>query len=130
MEWVLLVGRILFGGYFVMGGAMHFMKMKDMVAMTRQQGVPMPGLAVMGTGIVIMLAGLGVVFGVYQPLSLLVLAAFVLIITPVMHSFWKDTDPMMKMVNMQMFMKNMALLGAALALFVFSASWPLTLGLF
>lgn len=129
MEWILLAGRILFGGYFVMGGAMHFMKMKDMVAMTRQQGVPMPELAVMGTGIVTMLAGLGVVLGVYQSLSLLVLAAFVLIITPIMHAFWKDTDPMMKMVNMQMFMKNTALLGAALALYVFSSGWPLTLGL-
>jgi len=127
MDILLLIGRILFGGFFVMGGAMHFMKMKDMVEMTKHNGVPAPGLAVWGTGLVIMLAGLGVIFGVYQSLSLLVIAAFVVIITPVMHAFWKDTDPMMKMANMQMFMKNMALLGAALALFVFSSNWPLSL---
>lgn len=129
MEWVLLTGRILYGGFFVMGGMMHFMKMKGMTEMTRMRGVPMPELAVMGTGVVIMLAGLGVIFGVYQSLSLLALAAFVAVITPIMHAFWKDTDPMMKMVNMQMFMKNMALLGAALALYVFSFDWPLSLGL-
>lgn len=127
MEIVLLIGRVLFGGFFVMGGAMHFMKMKDMVAMTHAKGVPAPGFAVAATGIIIMLAGLGIIFGFYQSLSLLVVAAFVLVITPVMHAFWSDTDPMMKMVNMQMFMKNMALLGAALALFVFSANWPLSL---
>lgn len=127
MEWVLLLGRILFGGFFVMGGAMHFMKMKGMAEMTKQRGVPMPEFAVIGTGMLIMLAGLGVIFGVYQSVALLVLAAFLVVITPIMHPYWKDTDPMMKMVNMQMFLKNMALLGAALALYVFSSDWPLTL---
>lgn len=127
MELLLLVGRILFGGFFVIGGAMHFMKMKDMAAMTKMRGVPMPELAVAGSGIVIMLAGLGVVFGVYQSLALLVLAAFLLIITPLMHAFWSDADPMMKMINMQMFLKNIALLGASLALYVFSSNWPLSL---
>lgn len=118
MDVALLVGRILFGGFFVMGGVMHFMKMKDMTEMTRMRGVPMPGLAVIGTGIVVLLAGLGVVFGVYQSVSLLAIAAFLVVITPIMHPFWSDTDPMMKMVNMQMFLKNMALLGASLALYV------------
>ena len=37
------------------------------------------------------------------------------------------SDPNMKMMEMQMFLKNMALLGAALALYVFSSGWPLTL---
>ncbi len=129
MEWVLLIGRILFGGYFVMGGAMHFMNLASMTEYTRMKGVPAPKMATLVSGMVAMLAGLGIVLGIYQGISLLVVAAFVLVVTPVMHAFWKATDPNMKMMEMQMFLKNMALLGAALALFVFSAGWPLALSL-
>lgn len=129
MEWILLIGRILFGGFFVMGGAMHFMKLKDMTEYARMKGAPMPQMSTIGTGVLIMLAGLGVVFGVYQSIALLAIAAFLVVITPIMHAYWKVTDPNMKMMEMQMFLKNMALLGATLALYVFSSGWPLTLGL-
>ena len=111
-----LVGHVLFGGFFVIGGMMHFMKLRGMTEATRAKGVPLPELAVMGTGVVIMLAGLGVIFDIRRTLAYLVLAAFLVVITPIMHAFWKETDPNMKMVSMQMFLKNMALLGAALAL--------------
>ena len=129
MEWILLVGRILFGGFFVMGGAMHFMKLHDMTEYARMKGAPMPKMSTIATGMVIMLAGLGVVFGVYQSISLLAIAAFLVVITPIMHAFWKVNDPNMKMMEMQMFLKNMALLGAALALYVFSSGWPLALNI-
>jgi len=106
---------------------MHFMKLKDMAEYARMKGAPMPKLSVIGSGMVSMLAGLGVVFGVYQSISLLAIAAFLVVITPIMHAFWKVTDPNMKMMEMQMFLKNMALMGAALALYVFSSGWPLSL---
>lgn len=112
-----LVGRILYGGFFVVGGMMHFMKLKEMTAYTQMKGAPSPQLAVIGTGILIVLAGLGVIFNVYTSLSLLLIAAFLIVITPIMHGFWKVADPNMKMMDMQMFLKNMALLGAALVLY-------------
>lgn len=127
MDILLLVGRILFGGFFVMGGAMHFMKLRDMTEYTRMKGVPMPKLSTIVSGMISMLAGLGIVVGIYQSWSLLAIAAFLVVITPIMHAYWKVTDPNMKMVEMQMFLKNMALLGATLALYVFSSNWPLSL---
>lgn len=129
MEWILLLGRILYGGFFVMGGAMHFMKLKDMTEYARMKGAPMPQMSTIITGMVIMLSGLGIVFGVYQSIALLAIAAFLVVITPIMHAFWKVSDPNMKMMEMQMFLKNMALLGAALALYVFSSGWPLTVSI-
>lgn len=127
MEWILLLGRVLYGGFFVMGGAMHFMKLKNMTEYARMKGAPMPQMSTIITGMVIMLSGLGIVFGVYQSVALLAIAAFLVVITPIMHAFWKVNDPNMKMMEMQMFLKNMALLGAALALFAFSSGWPLSL---
>lgn len=129
MDIILLVGRVLFGGFFVMGGAMHFMKLPMMTEYAQMKGAPMPKLSTILSGMVIMFAGLGVVFGVYQSLSLLALAVFLAVITPIMHAFWTVSDPNMKMLEMQMFLKNMALLGAALALYVSSSGWPLTLAL-
>ncbi|MCI0557213.1 MAG: hypothetical protein MN733_01870, partial [Nitrososphaera sp.] len=36
---------------YVMGGAMHFMKMKDMTEYARMKGAPMPQMSTVGTGI-------------------------------------------------------------------------------
>ncbi|PIR82365.1 DoxX family protein [Candidatus Kaiserbacteria bacterium CG10_big_fil_rev_8_21_14_0_10_59_10] len=129
MEWILLIGRILFGGFFLMGGAMHFMNLSMMTEYARMKGAPSPKLSVALSGLVIMLAGLGVILGVFPDLSLLVLAAFLIVITPIMHAFWKMDDPTIKMLEMQHFLKNMALLGAALALYTLSSGWPLSLSL-
>lgn len=120
MGLLLLVGNILFGGFFVIGGAMHFMKLSKMTEYARSKGAPAPKLSVMATGMAIMLAGLGVALGVYQLLSLIVIAGFLVVITPIMHAFWKIPEPNMRMLEMQMFLKNMALLGAALILYALS----------
>lgn len=118
MEILLLVGRILFGGFFALGGAIHFMKLHDMSAYAQSKGAPAPKLSVIVTGLVVMLAGLGVVFGIYLSISLLAIMAFLIVITPVMHDFWKISDSNMRMLEMQMFMKNLALLGAALVIYI------------
>jgi hypothetical protein len=44
-----------------------------------------------------------------------------------MHTFWSDTDPMMKMNNQLNFEKNLALAAAALMLLSVGHPWPLTL---
>ena len=38
-----------------------------------------------------------------------------------MHAFWNVTDPMMMQMQMAIFMKNMAMLGAALLITYFGA---------
>jgi putative oxidoreductase len=42
---------------------------------------------------------------------------FLVGITPIMHSFWKETDEQMKAIQMAIFQKNVALIGAALLVF-------------
>lgn len=120
MQLTLQIGLVLFGGYFVLGGAMHFMNLSMMTEYAGSKGVPAPKLAAAGTGILLMVAGLGIVFGIYRPLSLLAIAAFLVVITPIMHNFWKTADANARMVDMQMFLKNAALLGASLALYAVS----------
>ncbi len=120
MNTLLLVGRIIFGGYFLMMGMMHFKNYKMMVGYTLSKGVPLPSLAVIVTGIMLSLGGLGIVFGQYIQVSLGIIAIFLLVITPSMHAFWKEEDPAKKMAEMQGFLKNMTMFGASIALLALS----------
>ena len=52
------------------------------------------------------------------------IAIFLVIVSFKMHAYWTDADPNAKMVNMQHFLKNMALLGAALMFLAIPTPWP------
>ena len=120
MNILLLVGRIMFGAYFAMMGMMHFKNFKMMAGYATSKGTPFPGMAVAVSGMMIMLGGLGVIFGQYIQISLALIALFLLFVTPQMHTFWKETDPNKKMSEMQHFLKNMTMLGASIALLALS----------
>ena len=118
-----LVGRVLFGGYFIMNGLNHFMKMGMMKGYASSKGVPMAGWAVAITGLMILLGGLGILLGVYIQLSVLLLAIFLVFVTFKMHNFWAVTEPNMKMMETVNFYKNMALLGAVLMMLFIPSPW-------
>ncbi|MEK7574965.1 MAG: DoxX family membrane protein [Patescibacteria group bacterium] len=127
METAFLVGRIIFGGYFIMSGVNHFMKLDMMAGYAGSKGVPQAKFAVASTGVLLVLGGLGVVLGVLIHASLLALAIFIVGVTPMMHQFWKITDPMQKMGEQINFMKNAALFGAVLMLYMIALPWPLSI---
>jgi len=109
-----ILGRILFGGFFLMMGIRHFMNVKSMSAYAASKGVPSPQIAVLLTGIMMLLGGLGIIFQIEPQWSARLIAIFLLGTTPKMHQFWKETDPAKKMGEQTNFVKNMALLGASL----------------
>lgn len=126
-EVLFLIGRILYGGYFVMSGMNHFTKMGMMKGYAQSKGVPMPGLAIAGSGLLLLAGGLGVLLGAYVAWSSAAIVVFLIFVTPKMHNFWTATDPNMKMADMINFMKNMALLGAALMFLAIPSPWPYSL---
>lgn len=103
-----------------MMGMMHFKHLKMMTEYATSKGVPMASQAVMLSGLTLLLGGLGVIFGWYIQLSLTLIALFLLLVTPKMHQFWRETDPAKKMPEMTNFLKNMAMFGAAIALLALS----------
>lgn len=116
MTTVYLIGRVIFGLYFAYSGLNHFLNGKGMVGYAAFKKVPMPALAVYGSGLLILLGGLGVVFEMYIQISLVLIIVFLVPVTFFMHDFWKDTDPQSKISNKINFQKNLALIGAALML--------------
>lgn len=113
---IFLIGRIMFGGYFAMMGFNHFKNGKMLIGYAASKNVPMPSLAVYFSGLLILLGGIGIISNVYPVVSLALIIIFLLPVSFMIHSFWKNSDPMAKMADMTHFLKNMALIGAALML--------------
>ena len=124
---VFIVGRILYGGYFVYAGVRHFKNLEMMTGYAGSRGVPYPKYAVAISGLMIIVGGLGVLFGVYPEYALLLIILFLIPVTLKMHNFWIDTDPNTRMGNKINFEKNTALLGAALMLYAMPTPWILPL---
>ncbi|HZZ47314.1 MAG TPA: DoxX family protein [Pseudonocardia sp.] len=117
MDTVALVGRVLFSLLFVGAAFGHF---KDRVAMTeyaKSKKLPMAQVAVLGSGVVVLLGGLSVMLGVWPDLGSLVLCAFLVVSAVLFHNFWAQSDAATKQIDQVMFMKNIALAGAALVLY-------------
>lgn len=126
MEIIFLIGRILFGGYFLMSAYNHFTGLKGMTGYAASKNVPMPKYAVIGTGVLLGLGGIGIVLGVFPQLAILLLILFLLPTTFMMHDFW-NADGEARQGEMINFMKNIALVGALLMLLALVTPWMLSL---
>ena len=133
MDVVLLIGRILFVSVFIVSGAtVHLLKWRDGVAYARMKNVPAPELLVPASGVMAVVGGILVALGLWADLGALLLAAFVFPVAFWMHAFWTVDDPMQRAMEQAHFLKDVALGGAALALFAlfqqFGGDIGLTLG--
>lgn len=127
--WAFVLGRVLFGGVLAFNGLNHFMQTEQMAAMADANDVPWPTLAVYGTGSLLLLGGLSLVTGIYPVVGAVALVVFFVVTTPWMHDFWNIDDNDQKQQQLTHFMKNSALLGAALVLFSLTAAgWPMSAG--
>lgn len=127
MIYLFLLGRVLLGGYFIMSGYNHFKNLQSYSGYTQSKGVPMPTLAVIVTGLMLVLGGLGVLLGIWVNVAILLLVLFLVFVTPKMHAYWSVTDPMQKMGERVNFYKNIGLLGAVLMLTAIPQPWIMSL---
>jgi uncharacterized membrane protein YphA (DoxX/SURF4 family) len=59
-----LLGRAVFGGFFLYSGIHHFMERKAMAQYVDAKGIPMPDVAVAATGVALTLGGASLVLGI------------------------------------------------------------------
>lgn len=123
MDILFLIGRLVFGGYFLMNAWNHFKNVGSLAGYAQFKGVPSPRSAVLASGVLLLLGGLGVVLGVAPEAALAVLIIFLVPVSFKMHAFWKESDPATRMMERVQFMKNMALIGACLMLYAVPVPW-------
>ncbi len=119
-----LLGRLIFGGFFLYNGIHHLRERRQLSQYAQSKNVPKPDLAVSGSGIALIVGGASVLLGIKPKLGTLAIIGFLAGVSPTMHNFWKVEDPAQRMNEMINFSKNMALLGAALALLAVEEPWP------
>jgi putative oxidoreductase len=124
MKTPFLIGRLLFGGYFLYSGINHFKNCKMLAAYAESKHVPKAELAVVATGAALVVGGTSILLGVKPKLGTAAVLGFLAGVSPIMHDFWRVQDPNQRMNEMINFTKNLALLGAAAALMAVEEPWP------
>jgi uncharacterized membrane protein YphA (DoxX/SURF4 family) len=127
-EILVLIGRLLFGGLFLYNGINHFRNRTAMTGYAAYKGLPSPSLAIVGSGLWLVISGLSVMLGIRPDIGLWMSVIFLAGVTPVMHNFWAASDPNARLADSINFQKNMALLGAALVMLALPRPWPYSIG--
>src|ERR1700735_248469 len=109
-----LIGRILIGAFFLMAAFNHFTRIRMMAGYARIKGTPAPEVAIVGSGVLLLLGGLSLLLGIYPTIGVVLLAIFLLPTSFMIHNFWAAKDPQARMMDMVQFQKNIAILGLLL----------------
>jgi uncharacterized membrane protein YphA (DoxX/SURF4 family) len=83
-------------------------------------------VASMAGGLLATVGGLSIALGYRVHIGAWLIVLFLLPVTLMMHAFWAIDDPMMRVMQQAMFMKNLAMLGGVLFIAYFGAG-PLSL---
>ena len=124
MLYLVPLGRLLYSAIFLMTVMGHFSA--GYIGYAAQAGVPAPGLLVPLSGVIATLGGLSITLGYKAKIGGWLIVLFLVPVSLKMHNFWAVTDPMMRGIQMVLFMKNVSMLGAALLITHFGAG-PLSL---
>ncbi|HET6990724.1 MAG TPA: DoxX family protein [Bacteroidia bacterium] len=126
MKYIVLTGRIFFSLIFLMTIMSHFSA--GAASYASSAGVPMAYFLVPVSGIIASVGALSIILGYKAKIGAWLIVIFLIPVTLIMHKFWGLSDPMQMQMQMQMamFMKNIALLGAALMITFFGAG-PLSI---
>ena len=118
-----LLGRIVFGGFFLYNGINHLRSAKEMAPYAESKGVPAGELSVALSGVPLIVGGASLLFGVKPKFGAWAILGFLAGVSPIMHDFWRHEDPEKRSGEMINFMKNMALAGGALTLMGVEEPW-------
>jgi uncharacterized membrane protein YphA (DoxX/SURF4 family) len=119
-----VLGRMIFGGFFAYSGINHLQNSAGMAQYAGAKGVPAPRQAVQATGVMLLAGGLSIIAGLKPRQGLALITAVLVPVSLQMHRFWEEQDPQQRQMEMIQFMKNMALVGASLALLQLDEPWP------
>jgi putative oxidoreductase len=109
---VALLGRFLFVLIFLVAGPNNFSS--QTIAYAASQGVPLASIAVPLSGVLALAGGISILLGYRARIGAWLLVLFLASVTPMLHNFWTVADPMMRQMQLIMFMKNVSMLGGAL----------------
>ncbi len=124
MAQAFLLGRILVGGYYLQSAFHQFAAVGPLSRAAAAHGVPAPEAAVIGAGLLLLVAGVSFLLGVFPRLGVGAIVLFLVPVTLIMHAFWADRDPGQRQADIINFTKNIGLLGSSLMFLAVPRPWP------
>lgn len=124
IDFMVPAARVLFAAIFVMSAPGHFSG--EMMEHAAAHGVPFVEALVPLSGLLALLGGLSVALGYKARVGAVMLIAFLVPVTVMMHDFWSVSDQAAARLEMVMFMKNVTMLGGALLVLYYGAG-PISL---
>ena len=123
MDVVVLIGGVLFA-LIAIGSAFggHFMATDSTAGYATARGVRSPRAMVLISGVLLVVASVSLMAGIYADLGALLFGFFTVVTAFMIHHFWTDEDEMTKRVEMSNFMKNLSITGGALLAFALFAT--------
>jgi putative oxidoreductase len=112
MRYLVPVARCLLAVLFLLSAPGHFKA--QTIAYVAQQGVPFAQVLVPLSGLMALVGGILILLGWRARAGAWLLVAFLVAVTPAMHAFWTVPDPMMRMMQFALFMKNLGMAGGLL----------------
>ncbi len=110
---LILTGRLLVGGLFIVGGVTHCFVMPAMVRQMSERGVPFARPALMAGSLFEIVAGLAVVLGWLVPLAAGSLIVFTIASSCMMMNFW-DLGGEKRMAAVDGWTSNLGVIGGLL----------------
>jgi uncharacterized membrane protein YphA (DoxX/SURF4 family) len=127
MEYLFLIGRILYALVFLMSGINHLRNSGAMAGYAASKGVPPRDSPFSGPACSCCSAA-SASRSVSTDVGHRLITVFLIPTTVMMHNFWVDTDPMARLNNLINFQKNVAMVGAAWMMLMIPQPWALSLG--
>ncbi|MDP3155820.1 MAG: DoxX family protein [Archangium sp.] len=122
MSWLMLLGRLLFGGYFVLAGLDHFTRGARFSSLVTAGGVPVSSALVMIAGALLVLGGVSLVLGLAPRIGLALLLLYLVPAAFTLSAFWAAPEAARLAMSGQ-FGLSVCLIGACFALLAVSVPW-------
>jgi uncharacterized membrane protein YphA (DoxX/SURF4 family) len=114
MNVIEIIGKVLFSLLFVGSGVNHFKNTSAMAGYAMAKGLKFAELNVYLSGVLLIIAPVALIFGVFEVAALISLTVFLLLTAFIFHPYWKETDPMLKISEQIAFNKEISIVGAIL----------------
>ena len=118
-EIALWVGKVGLVAFFIMSGVNHLTRYQGMKGYAQARGVPMPGPAVIVSGLMMLAGSVMILFNWHPVWGAGLVMIFLIAAAFLVHHFWSETDPMAKVNESAHFWKDLTM---AAGLLVFAVA--------
>jgi putative oxidoreductase len=110
---LLVVGRVLLGGLYVVGGVEHFFALKPLTQALQSRGLPAARFCLIAGSVFQAVAGALLIVGLYVRIAALGLVVFTIVASVLLVNFWTLSGEA-RVAGQRTFQSNLAIIGGLL----------------